>query len=95
MAKAKGDYLTINTQGDVPGRARDSLCGDVCRGRKEDACGWYKGSALVFPFLPAEAEGYWPSQGSSSTAHLCVFYNGVDKIPIEAQRMCEEFPPEI
>lgn len=61
----------------------------------EDARGWYKSSALVFPFLPAEAEGAWPSQGSSGVAHLCVFYNGVDKIPMEAQSMCEEFPPEI
>lgn len=59
------------------------------------ACGWYKSPALVFPFFPDEAEGAWSSQGNSSTAHLCVFYNGVDKIPMEPQSMCEEFPPEI
>ena len=59
------------------------------------ARGWYPRLALVFPFFPDEAEGAWSSRGNSGTAHLCMFYNGVDKIPMEPQSMCEEFPPEI
>jgi hypothetical protein len=77
------------------GRERDLLCSGVCRRHGEDAHKWHKNLALVFPFLPDEAEGGWSSQGNWSTAHLCMFYNGVDKIPMEPKSMCEEFPPEI
>lgn len=64
-------------------------------GTGEGACGWHQSPVLVFLSLPDEAEGARSSQGSSSTAHLCMFYNGVDKIPMEPWSMCEEFPPEI
>lgn len=64
-------------------------------GAGEGARGWHRSPALVFPSPSDEAEGAQSSQGNSNTAHLCMFYNGVDKIPVEPWSMCEEFPPEI
>lgn len=64
-------------------------------GTGEGVCGWHKDPTLVFPFLSDEAKRAQSSQANPGTAHLCVFYNGVDTIPTEPWSMCEEFPPEI
>lgn len=73
-------------------RAERGTCRGSCRA--ENGMGDAEPDSAVST-LADEAEGERPSPGTSSTAHLCVFYNGVDKIPMEPRSMCEEFPPEI
>ena len=77
------------------GAKRPAVQRVFAEGAGAGAGGWRWGLALVSPSLSDEAQRAQPSQGDSGTAHLCMFYNGVDKIPTEPWSMCEEFPPEI
>lgn len=102
-AQTRSELRASGVQGPAPSALRETRPAEpghlrvagVGRGRRE-GCPWVApepGSGISIP--SDEAEGAQSSQGNSSTAHLCMFYNGVDKIPMEPWSMCEEFPPEI
>ena len=94
LAKATAGLSAISPRGGRTQISQGTHCAWVfAEGTGKGCSGWHESLALVLP--PDEAKGAWSSQGNSSTAHLCMFYNSVDKIPMEPWSMCEEFPPEI